>query len=150
MKPYMEQPWFALLAQRCNGAGVLRKDVAAQLGISPVTLSMVLNGSGPYGDGTAQTRSIAERVEHTFGRYVCPYLTGEAGNEVCVTATECRGFAHREAPPATPRAMQHWQACRQCAHLGASAPPVVRVPVPRKTRHATSPTDQESHDASRF
>lgn len=135
--PYMAQPWYALLTARCSSAGVLRKDIAAQLGISPVTLSMVLNGSGPYGDGTAQTRAIAERVEHTFGRYVCPHLTAEAGQETRITADECRAYAHRDAPPSSPRAMQHWQACRACAHRQASAPPVARPPVPRKPRPHT-------------
>lgn len=135
---YMTQPWFTLLAARCNSAGVLRKDIAAQLGISPVTLSMVLNGSGPYGDGTAQTKKIADRVEHTFGRYICPHLTAEAGQDTQITATECRTYAHRDTPPAGPRAMQHWQACRSCQHLNSSSPPVVRPPVPRKSRSDAS------------
>lgn len=136
--PYMDQAWFTLLTARCNSAGVLRKDIATQLGISPVTLSMVLNGSGPYGDGTAQTRAIAERVEHTFGRYICPHLTAEAGQDTRITADECRTYAHRDTPPASPRAMQHWQACRACTHLQASTPPVVRPPVPRKARHTNT------------
>lgn len=137
-RPYMSEPWFALLSSRCNG--VMQKDVAAQMGISPVTLSMVINGTGPYGNGTAQTRGIAERVQHTFGRYVCPHLTAESGQETHLTADECRAIAHRSAPPASPRAIQHWQACRSCPHLAASAPPVARPPVPRKTKSKGEPS----------
>lgn len=130
-QPYMQEPWFELLLERCKGA--VRARVAAQLGISSTALSMVINGTGPYGDGSASTLRIAERVRHTFGRYVCPHLTEEAGGEPHeVTAEQCRAHAHCAPPTGSPRAMQHWQACRQCAHRAASAPPIERVPVPRK------------------
>ncbi|SDD57070.1 hypothetical protein SAMN05192589_107138 [Paracidovorax valerianellae] len=128
---YMQQPWFALLSSRCEGAK--RTDVARQLGISGAALSQVLNGSGKYGEGKASTAHIASRVEHTFGRYTCPHLTEEAGGEPqAVSAEQCRAFAHRSPPTGSPRAMQHWQACRQCPHKAASAPPQQRPVVPRK------------------
>jgi transcriptional regulator with XRE-family HTH domain len=130
--PYMSAPWFALLQGR-TGKGAVRAQVAKQLGISAAALSQVLNGSGAYGSGAASTSRIAERVVHTFGRYVCPHLSQEAGGEeVEITADQCKGFAHRPAPTGSPRDMQHWQACRQCRHREASAPPVARAVQPRK------------------
>ena len=127
---YMSESWFLLLLSRCSGTP--RSKVAVQLGISPAALSQVLNASGKYGTGEASTDRIAERVTHTFGRYVCPHLTGEScGPDVYVTAEECRAFAHRSAPTGSPRDMQHWQACRACTHKAASAPPTAREAKPR-------------------
>ena len=127
--PYMSESWFELLQQRTEGQQ--RTQVAKTLGISPATLSQVLNGSGEYGKGTASTSRVADKVVHTFGRYVCPYLTEEAGGvSQEVTADQCRAHAHRSAP-STPRDMRHWQACNQCPHKAASAPPVARAVQPR-------------------
>jgi hypothetical protein len=135
----MQEPWFVLLTERCQGA--VRARIAEQLGISSTALSMVINATGPYGTGAASTDRIAERVVHTFGRYACPHLTAEAGGEECViTADQCRGYAHRSPPTGSPRAMQHWQACRQCHHREACAPPVEKTPVPRKTAPPSSPS----------
>lgn len=127
---YQQEPWFALLLSRTEGTQ--RSQVAKQLGISPATLSQVLNGSGLYGTGQASTERIADKVTHTFGRYTCPHLTEEAAGEPqVVTAGQCRGYAHSAPPTGSPRAMQHWQACRQCPHKTASAPPVPRAIHPR-------------------
>ena len=127
--PYMSESWFELLRLRTEGQK--RTQVAKTLGISPATLSQVLNGSGEYGKGTASTSRVADKVVHTFGRYVCPHLTEEAGGvSQEVTADQCRAHAHRSAP-STPRDMRHWQACNQCPHKAASAPPVARAVQPR-------------------
>ena len=127
--PYMSESWFELLQKRTEGKQ--RTQVAKTLGISPATLSQVLNGSGEYGKGTASTSRVADKVIHTFGRYVCPHLTEEAGGvSQEVTADQCRAHAHRSAP-STPRDMRHWQACNQCPHKAASAPPVARAVQPR-------------------
>ena len=127
--PYMSESWFELLQKRTEGQK--RTQVAKTLGISPATLSQVLNGSGEYGKGTASTSRVADKVIHTFGRYVCPHLTEEAGGvSQEVTADQCRAHAHRSAP-STPRDMRHWQACNRCPHKAASAPPVARVVQPR-------------------
>ena len=127
---YKQEPWFALLRERANHG--LKSAVAKQLGISPATLSQVLNGSGLYGTGEASTARIADRVLHTFGRYVCPHLTAELGCEQVITAEQCRAFSHRAAPTGSPRDIQHWQACRSCEHREASAPPIPREVIPRK------------------
>lgn len=127
--PYMSESWFELLQKRTEGQK--RTKVAKTLGISPATLSQVLNGSGEYGKGTASTARVADKVVHTFGRYVCPHLTEEAGGvSQEVTADQCRAHAHRSAP-STPRDMRHWQACNRCPHKAASAPPVARAVQPR-------------------
>ncbi|WP_448252879.1 hypothetical protein [Ottowia oryzae] len=138
---YMNEPWFALLKTRAQG--LRRTQIAQQLVISPAALSQVLNGSGEYGKGSASTARIADKVVHTFGRYACPHLTEEAGGdqEVVVTADQCRAAAHRAAPT-TPRDMKHWQACRQCPHKAASAPPIPREPQPRPKK--TIPIIQEA------
>lgn len=145
----MQEPWFALLMSRCT-AGVRRTHIAKQLGLSSTTLSMVINGTGPYGEGKASTAKVADRVVHTFGRYACPHLTEQAGENKVITAEECRAFAHCAAPTGSPRAMQHWQACRKCPHAASSAPPVPREPVPRKVIpihpvHALSTKEASPH-----
>jgi hypothetical protein len=128
----MAQPWFSLLSERC--ANSTRLNVSVMLGISPAALSQVLNGSGKYGTGEAKTDRIADRVLHTFGRYVCPHLTeqAEVGEEVVITADQCRVYAHRGAPIGSPRELQHWQSCQKCPHKDASAPPQPREVKPRQ------------------
>lgn len=154
MKPsYMQEPWFALLMERAQRPDSVRARMARQLGISAAALSQVLNGSGCYGDGKASTGRIAEKVVHTFGRYLCPHLTAESsGEEQVITAEQCRAFAHRDAPISSPREMQHWQACRQCVHREASAPPVARALQPRGARSFSQAVlvtkAQEVRDAS--
>ena len=131
---YMQEPWFLMLRTRCES--MRQKAVADLLGVSAPTLSQVLNGGGLYGTGVASTARIADKVVHTFGRYVCPHLTAEEGGvEQIVTADECRVYAHRPAPVGSPRAMQHWQECRRCPHFAASAPV---VPKPVRSRKEKS------------
>jgi DNA-binding transcriptional regulator YdaS (Cro superfamily) len=62
---YMSEAWFALLQGACVNRQ--RRAVAEQLGLSPVTVSQVLNASGKYGAGTASTARVARRVLDTFG-----------------------------------------------------------------------------------
>jgi len=146
MKPmYMNEPWFATLQARAEQPGAVRAQLARQLGICAPALSQVLNGSGAYGDGRASTGRIADRVIHTFGRYACPHLTDEAGEERVITAEQCRAYAHRAAP-ASPREMKHWQACNQCKHKAASAPPVPRAAQPRKVIPINT-AKEDSHEA---
>lgn len=134
---YKTEPWFAILEGAV--ATQKRKAVALALGVSAPTLSQVLNGSGKYGSGEASTGKLASKVEHTFGRFVCPHLTGQSTGEVVIlTASECRAFAHRPAPSGSPRDMQHWQACNQCPHKAHTAPPQQREVKPRKPRTDSS------------
>ncbi|MCB1998418.1 MAG: hypothetical protein KDG57_21530 [Rhodoferax sp.] len=130
-RPYMQEPWFVLLVSQCEQRP--RSAVARLLGLSPATLSQVLNASGLYGTGAASTTRIADKVVHTFGRYPCPHLTAEEGGAPqVITAEQCRAWAHRPAPTGSPRAMQHWQACRQCPHAAHTAPPQPKPVIHRK------------------
>lgn len=129
---YQAEPWFTLLVAAAKAHQ--RKVVATMLGLSPATVSQVLNASGKYGRGGASTQRVADKVLHTFGRYECPHLTAEAGGESQqISADECRAFAHRIAPTGSPRDMQHWQACLRCPHKAASAPPAPAEPRSRTT-----------------
>lgn len=124
---YQAEPWFTLLVAASKAHQ--RKVVATMLGVSAATVSQVLNASGKYGRGGASTQRVADKVLHTFGRYECPHLTAEAGGESQqISADECRTYAHRPAPTGSPRDMQHWQACLQCPHKAASAPPAPAMP----------------------
>jgi hypothetical protein len=144
---YMEEPWFALLQSRA--AGQRHTQVARLLGISTGTLSQVLNGTGLYGEGKASTARVANKVLHTFGRYPCPHLTEEAGGVPQeITAEQCRARAHGPVPT-TPSAARHWQACRQCPHRDASAPPVDKPVVARKRSGLpVSPVSGDEHGSS--
>lgn len=145
--PYMAEPWFALLQQRLQAASATQSAVARQLGISDGALSQVLRATGAYGTGAASTERIADRVIHTFGRYPCPHLSAEAGEERVITAEQCRAYAHRPAPSA-PRDMRHWQACRSCPHMAASAPPAPRATVTKTKPAAPTPAAKKgvTHD----
>lgn len=127
---YRQEPWFPLLQGVCSR--MQRKQVADILGVSPPTLSQVLNASGKYGTGEASTEKVAQRVIHHFGRYECPYLTEQNGQSHVIDADTCRIHAHRPAPVGSPRDMQHWQACNQCPHKAHTAPHVPREVRPRK------------------
>lgn len=141
-REYMSLPWFALLRERCNSSDQTK--VARALGVSRSAVCQILNGSGRYGAGTVSTDRIADRVVRTFDRFECPHLSQQAepGQIVIVTAEECRGHAHRPLPGGSPRALQHWLACRQCPQKDANAPSVVREVAPRnhctERRNATA------------
>ena len=135
---YRDEQWFEVLQVALRGKQ--RKDVAAMLGISAPALSQVMNASGKYGSGQASTDRIGEKVVHTFGRYECPHLSAEAGERQVITADTCRGYAHRPPPTASPRDMQHWQACNACTHKAASAPAPPRESKPRKGRGEAADT----------
>ena len=126
---YTEELWFALLQAACKANQ--RKDVAIALGVSAPLISQVLNQSGKYGEGTANTKKLAERVIHTYGRYTCPYLTEQYAEDRVITADQCRAYAHRPPPANGPRDLQHWRACTQCPHKAHSALPEPREPKPR-------------------
>lgn len=140
MTPYKNTAWYQLLA---DATGRMQKQqVASALGVSAPLLSQVMNGSGKYGTGEAGTTKLAERVLHTFGRYTCPHLSEQHGTPTEVSATQCRGHAHRPAPAGSPRDMQFWQACNACPHKAHSAPPLPREVKPRK---GAAPLSTPSH-----
>ena len=131
---YQQEAWFALLQEARSRMQL--KDMAVALGVSAPLLSQVFNGSGKYGNGECSTQRLADRVLHTFGQYACPHLSAQSGSgeQVVITAAQCRGYAHRAAPTGSPRDMQHWQACNGCAHKPHSAPALARESKPRGPR----------------
>lgn len=139
MKKYMTEQWFDLLRDACKR--LARKDVAEAIGVSAPVVSQALNGSGKYGSGQASTDKLAQKVMHTFGQYKCPHLSEQAtdGQAVIITAEQCRGYAHRDAPTASARDMRHWQACNSCPHKALTAPPQPREVKPRKRAEETQP-----------
>ena len=134
---YMAEPAFQLL--RAASAAAPRSQVAKRLGVSPSVVGQVLNASGAYGSGKASPRKLFMRVEAAYGNWPCPHLTEQSatGQPEVITAARCSELAHRPAPTGSPRDIAHWQACRQCPHSAATAPPVPRPKVPRK-RQATA------------
>lgn len=118
-KSYVTEHWYTLL--RAQSERSTRAKTAAALNISAPMLTQVLNGTGKYGSGTASTAKLGIKVMHVFGRYVCPYLSSE-GQQLELEASQCKDYAHRAAPTGSPRAMQHWQACRTCVHAEHTAP----------------------------
>ena len=132
-QPYMQERWFSLLQAACKPPTV-KAEVALRLGVSAPMLYQVLNGSGLYGSGKASTRRLADKVLHQLGSYLCPHLTEQMGEDRVITSDQCRTYAHRPAPTASPRDLAHWQACRKCPHRASAAPPLQRPVVPRKGR----------------
>ena len=132
---YFSADWFALLQQAV--ARTNRQTVAQQLGVSAPLVGQVLNASGKYGAGLASCAQLAQRVLHVFGPpYECPFLTDRDSALALVDADYCRTTAHAAPPTASPQAMRHWQACRDCEHKPWSAPQPPRQPGrprPRKT-----------------
>lgn len=144
---YMSEPWFALLRDACErlDSNVL---VAGALGVSAPLVGQVLNGSGAYGRGEASTRRIAERVLNTYGNWPCPYLTDGEPVEHVISAEQCRGYAHRDAPTRSPRDLAHWRACQSCPRKERTAPPAPRVVVPRGKRRGADAAASDPVPAS--
>lgn len=144
--PYMHEPWFAMLTDAIRASD--QSAVARQLARSPSLINQVIKGTGAYGTGAASTAAIAKRVMDTFGQWPCPFL-GDGSDERLISAAQCRGYAHRDAPAGSPRDLQHWRACRECPNKARSAPPVARpvIPRPRQTELVLAPTTAPTGDA---
>lgn len=125
-RPYMAEPWFALLqsAHEREAPGV----VARRLGVSGSLVSQIRNGSGFYGQAEAPAPlAFAARVMGIYGSWRCPYLSEQYEEDRALTADQCRAYAHR--PPATsPMAIEHWRACHQCPQKALTAPREAKKP----------------------
>lgn len=110
--PYMDEEWYSVLRTEVQ---VTSMTAAAQrLGVSRGAISQIIHGTGKYGTGEAATRRFGERVERTFSRIECPYLTEHQDRPVSITGAECRVYAYRDAPVSNPTDLRHWRACRAC------------------------------------
>lgn len=82
------------------------KAVAEAHGLKRSSLSAFMNGSW-----TGRTDLYAEQiVEALSGRVTCPHLNTDIQRQTC------REQAAKPMPLSDPRALRHWQACRECPH----------------------------------
>lgn len=101
-KDYMNEGWFALLKARIAAASL--RQVAAELGYSGTTLSLIVHGK--Y---AGKTDRVAAAVAARYETVMCPYQ-GKT-----IPLHECRSTAQGKAPTHNPMKMQQWLACQKCA-----------------------------------
>ncbi len=101
-KDYMNEGWFALLKARIAAASL--RQVAAELGYSGTTLSLIVHGK--Y---AGKTDRVAAAVAARYETVACPYQ-GKT-----IPLHECRSTAQGNAPTHNPMKMQQWLACQKCA-----------------------------------
>ncbi len=101
-KDYMNEGWFALLKARIAAASL--RQVAAELGYSGTTLSLIVHGK--Y---AGKTDRVAAAVAARYETVACPYQ-GKT-----IPLHECRSTAEGKAPTHNPMKMQQWLACQKCA-----------------------------------
>lgn len=107
-QPYMDTAWFAGLTEEIRRSSTTA--VAEKLGFNRTTISLVRNGSGPYGKGRASTKNIELAYRAQYEQLTCPHTQSQVG------IIHCRATALRTAPTHNPLQMQQWQACQQCQH----------------------------------
>ena len=101
-KDYMNEGWFSLLKAQIATAS-LRK-VAAELGYSGTTLSLIVNGKD-----AGKTDRVAAAVAARYETVACPHQ-GKT-----IPLHECHDTASGKAPTHNPIKMQQWLACQKCA-----------------------------------
>lgn len=101
-KDYMNEGWFALLKAQIAAASL--RQVAAELGYSGTTLSLIVHGK--Y---AGKTDRVAAAVAARYETVACPYQ----GKTILLH--ECRSTAQGKAPTHNPMKMQQWLACQKCA-----------------------------------
>ncbi|MCD5362767.1 XRE family transcriptional regulator [Chromobacterium aquaticum] len=94
--------WLDLL--RAEAERTSMRSVAARLGYSLTTISLVLSGKYP-GRPDKIAKAVIELLEQAVA---CPYL-GQT-----IAADLCRSHATGPAPTHNPLKMAHWRACQQC------------------------------------
>jgi hypothetical protein len=106
--PYMDSDWFASMKEEVRRSSVAA--VAAKIGFHRSSLSQVLNGCGPYGDGRSSTKQIELAWRQHFEQLTCPHTDEQVGIE------HCRKHALGAAPTHNPMSMQQWRSCQQCQY----------------------------------
>ena len=101
-KDYMNEGWFALLKAQIAAASL--RQVAAELGYSGTTLSLIVHGK--Y---AGKADRVAAAVAARYETVACPYQ-GKT-----IPLHECRSTAQGKAPTHNPMKMQQWLACQKCA-----------------------------------
>lgn len=95
--------WLDLL--RAEAERTSMRSVAARLGYSPTTISLVLSGKYP-----GRPDKIAKAVLAQLDVVTCPYLRQN------LPQVECQRIAHAPAPTHHPMKLSHWRACQGCPH----------------------------------
>lgn len=95
--------WREILQAQCQSRGLAA--VAAQLGYSKATLSLVCSGKYP-----SDTSKIEQTVLEHFGTIACPFQARD------LSVRECAAWSGRDVPTSSSWALQHWSACQTCPH----------------------------------
>ncbi len=95
--------WTVLFAQALKDADGNKQVVAAQLGVSRTTVSLVAADKYP-----SNLDKFGARVIEVFDRFDCPHL------EAPITGAACKAYALRPAPTSSAREARHWRACQAC------------------------------------
>jgi len=123
----MDAEWFHGLWREVKAS--TQAVVAARMGVSRSTLTVLLNGSGAYGAGQARTDGMERRYRQAFEQIECPHDGKTVG------ADHCREKALRQAPTHNPLQLNHWKTCQGCKFKPASTGPklpkarAVEVPI---------------------
>lgn len=105
---YFNADWFNALLAEVKTTSVTA--VAAKMGVSRPTLSVLVNGIGAYGSGKASPANMEIRYRQAFEQLTCPHTSAMVG------IAHCRDIALRTAPSHNPIQMMQWQACQSCPH----------------------------------
>lgn len=97
----MNEGWFSLLKTQIATASLRR--VAAELGYSGTTLSLIVHGK--Y---AGKTDRVAAAVAARYETVACPHQ-GKT-----IPLHECHDTASGKAPTHNPIKMQQWRACQTC------------------------------------
>ncbi|MBA4707741.1 XRE family transcriptional regulator [Aquitalea aquatica] len=97
----MTADWLEILRTAVAQRG--QKPVAAELGYSRTTISLVL--AGKY---AGKTDAVATKVLAVLATVTCPFNGQE------MTMADCRAFSSSRAPTHHPLKLTHWRTCRKC------------------------------------
>lgn len=99
--------WRILLAREIRRTSVT--ETAKRIGYARSSVSLAYSGN--Y---TANTDRIEARVLEILGgpepTFFCP------AQSASITRSDCKDFAARSMPTASPRALRQWQICQSCTH----------------------------------
>lgn len=95
--------WWPLFQSAIDAQGGNKKAVAAEMGVSRTTVSLVASGKYP-----SPLDAFGTRVIETYDLVPCPALDQRIGRPTC------RSYAYADAPTNSPREMRHWRLCQSC------------------------------------
>jgi len=99
----MTADWLDILRTAVAERG--QKPVAAELGYSRSTISLVL--AGKY---AGRTEAVEKQVRAVLAVVTCPF------NNQPMSMADCRAFSSSRPPTHHPLKLTHWRTCRSCKH----------------------------------